>query len=110
MQEGGQPYQVINHSPQAIAASWYLAVAFINAARRNSHAYPTAAAEAEALLFGKPTTLQYVPKFSEVYVFKPQQQQQQQQQHEQQQQEQQYVSAAREPLYSDLHAGKLQTA
>jgi hypothetical protein len=108
--ESGQPYQVINHSPQAIAASWYLAVAFINAARRNSNAYPTAAAEAEALLFGKPTTLQYIPKFSEVYVFKPQQQQSQQQQQQPQQQQQQHVSAGREPQYSDLHGGKLQMA
>ena len=69
LQSTGVPYQKINHSPDAIAASWYLAMHFLNECRKNDHAFPSTEVELNCLSYGRDASELYSPRFVEAFIF-----------------------------------------
>jgi gamma-glutamyl hydrolase len=64
----GTPYEVINHSPEAVAASQALANFLVGEARRSEHKYATPADEAAALIYNYNAT-KTGPSFVQEYYF-----------------------------------------
>merc|ERR1712130_698398 len=52
----GSPYEAINHSADAVAASQAMANFFVNEARKNDHKFPTPDLEKNALFYNYPVT------------------------------------------------------
>lgn len=68
--EDGTPYEVIDHSPEAIASSQYFANFFIQEARKNDLKFESAKVEKSALIYNYHTSDFTSPGFVESYLFK----------------------------------------
>ena len=67
------PYEVINHSREAVLASQYLADFFVNECRKNDHAYASASEEQAALIynFADRVGTGDAPEFVQTYYLHP---------------------------------------
>lgn len=66
----GSPFEVIDHSYEAIFASQYFANFFINEARKNDLRFKDPKIEKKALIYNYATSPLASPAFVEVYIFK----------------------------------------
>ena len=66
----GTPYEMIDHAPDAIQASQYLANFFVEQARRNTqHGFPSAEQERNALIYNYHAYMTTWPDFVQSYMF-----------------------------------------
>lgn len=66
----GEPYEVIDHSKEAIRASQYMADFFVDQARQNGHRFASPQEEHQALIYNYQTSSVLYPGFVQVYLFK----------------------------------------
>lgn len=64
----GQPYEVIPHTPEAVAVEQFVANYFVEQARKNGHFFVNEEEENQRLIYGRPTSQALNPEFIEVYV------------------------------------------
>ncbi|CAK4635065.1 hypothetical protein LEN26_005715 [Aphanomyces euteiches] len=70
MNPNGRLHYAIDHSYESIMASQAFAHFFIAEARKNDHAFPTAAEENAALLYNAPRSNRSYPSYEEIFIFK----------------------------------------
>lgn len=68
--DDGTPYEVIDHSPEAIAAGQHFAKFFISEARKNDQHFEDPRAERRALIYNYQTSTVTYPGFVQSYLFK----------------------------------------
>ena len=66
----GTPYEVVQHTREAVAISQYLATFFVEQCRKNAHRFASAADEWGSLIYKYTTSTDYAPSFEQVYFFK----------------------------------------
>lgn len=66
----GSPYEVIDHSPEAITAGQFFATFFISEARKNDQHFADPRAERRALIYNYQTSTVTDPGFVQSYLFK----------------------------------------
>lgn len=66
----GSPYEVIDHSYEAVVTGQYFANFFLNEARKNGHAFADATQRQKALIYNYQTSTVTAPGFVQAYLFK----------------------------------------
>ena len=66
---GDAPYEAVNHSPEAVDASYAMARAFVNAARQSEHAFADPADRESRSFYKCAKTDATYPEFVESYAF-----------------------------------------
>ena len=65
----GYPYEVVQHTLEAVMVSQYFANFFVAQARRSTHRFASAEQEWGSLIYKYTTSLEYAPAFEQVYFF-----------------------------------------